>query len=198
MYPRKAKHRDRAEWSFRPRRGQARWGNGHHLSSSTSFPSPVIPSGFIHVKHEIMNEKPCEEGRRRGKGGERISCYQGNRHHGNHLINELLLNPTNMVLVKSCCSNYQSFIHPVLAGAAQAARRSLWALTDGREQLAEWMEGERVPGSVLHYSSEPAPRALEHRDRMPANPSYNPTLPKGNPAGLVPPTQAAFTSSLQS
>lgn len=72
-----------------------------------------------------MNEKCCEVERRRGKGGERILCYQGNHHHGNYLINELLLNPTNMVLVKSCCSNYQSFIHPALAGAMWAAWRSL-------------------------------------------------------------------------
>lgn len=145
-----------------------------------------------------MNEKFCQVERMRGKGGERISFYQSNCHHGNYLINELLMNPTNMVLVKSCCSNYQSFIHPILVGAARAAWRSLRALTDWREQLAESMEGERVPGSVLHYSSKPAPQALEHRDCMPSNPSYSPTLPKGNPAGLVPPTQAAFTSSLQS
>lgn len=81
------------------------------------------------------------------KEAERISCYHSNRHHDNYLINEPLMNPTNMVLVKSCCSNYQSFIHPVLAGAAWAAWRSLWAVTDGREQLAEWMAGKRVPGS---------------------------------------------------
>lgn len=40
--------------------------------SSTSLPSPVIPSGFIHVKHKDMNEKPCEAERRRGKEGQRI------------------------------------------------------------------------------------------------------------------------------
>lgn len=172
--------------------------NRHPLSSSTSLPRPVIPSGFIHVKRKDMNEKPCEAERRRGKGGERISCCQGNRHHGNYLINELVMNPSNMVLVKSCCSNYQSFIHAGLAGAAQAARRSLRALTDGSKEPAESMAGERVPGSVLQCCSEPAPRPLEHGDHMPSNPSYSPSLPKGSPAGLVPPTQAAFTSSLQS
>lgn len=104
--------------------------NRHYLSSSTSLPNPVIPSGFIHVKHKDMNEKPCEAERRRGKGGERISCYQGNRHHGNYLINELVMNPSNMALVKSCCSNYQGFIHAVLAGAAQEKPTSC----DRREQ----------------------------------------------------------------
>lgn len=78
-----------------------------------------------------MNEKP-REAERRGKGGERISCYQGNRHHGNHLINELVMNPSNMVLVKSCRSNYQGFIHAVLAGLRGAA----YALADGSEQPA--------------------------------------------------------------
>ena len=128
-----------------------------------------------------MNEKPCEVERRRGKGGERISCYQGNRHHGNYLINELLMNPTNMALVKSCCSNYQSFIHPVLAGAARAAWSSLQALTDGREQLAESMERERVPGSVLHYSSEPAPRALKQRPHA-VQSIFHPHTAKGQPS----------------
>lgn len=80
--------------------------NRHYLSSSTSLPSPVIPSGFIHVKHKAMNEKRCEaERRRRGKEGERISRYQGNRRHGNYLINEPAMNPSNMVLVKSRRSN---------------------------------------------------------------------------------------------
>lgn len=41
--------------------------NRHYPSSSTSLPSPVIHSGFIHVKHKAMNEKPCEAERRRGK-----------------------------------------------------------------------------------------------------------------------------------
>lgn len=95
---------NRAEWLFMATRWQALW-KTHYLSSSTSLPSRVIPSGFIHVKHKDMNEKPREAERRRGKGGERISCYQGNRHHGNYLINELVMNPSNMTLVKSCRSN---------------------------------------------------------------------------------------------
>lgn len=134
--------------------------NRHYPSSSTSLPSPVIHSGFIHVKHKAMNEKPCEAERRRGEGGERISCYQGNRHHGNHLINELVMNPSSMALVKSCCSNYRSFIHAVLAGAAQ---RSPGALTDRREQAACWIQGrrarawERAP--ALLRASSPGPGA---------------------------------------
>lgn len=42
------------------------------------------------------------------------------------------MNPTNMVLVKSCCSNYQSFIHPVLASS------------DRREKTACWIHGRRT------------------------------------------------------
>lgn len=108
------------------------------------------------------------------------------------------MSPSNTVLVKSCCSNHKIFIHAVLPAAAQVAQRSLGALTDGNKQPAESMEGEHVPGSVLQRFSKPAPQALKHGDHMPSNPSHSTILPKGNPAGLMPPTQTAFTSSLQS
>ena len=157
----------------------------------------MIPSGFIHVNHKNMNEKPCEVERRRGKGGERISCYQGNSRHGNYLINELLMNPTNMVLVKSCCNNYQSFIHSVLAGAAWAAWRSLRALTDGREQLAESMKESACLGvcSITPPSQLPGHSSTETACRP-----IHLTVPHCQRATQLASChrQAAFTSSLQS
>lgn len=173
MYTRKAKHRQRGEWLFMPTRWQGWWKTGI-IFPQVPLPSPVIPSGFIHVKHKDMNEKPCEAERRREKGWERISCCQGNRHHGNDLINELAMNPSNMVVVKSCRSNYPSFIHAVQPGAAHEP----WQ-TGASILLNPWL-----PGSSLQSCSEPAPRALEHGQHMPSHPSQ-PLAAKGQPARLA-------------